>query len=154
MQANGEILKIILPLFFGLGIFLFLWLAIMYLTSITSGWGKLSKHYLFKERNTLPILEKSFQSAQFGWANYNYIIKFLFYPDGLGIEVFTIFAFKHPKLFIPWKDIYLKEIDNSLFSRNKIEIGNPNLTNMRINKSNLETMLPYLNKSNSKDDNW
>lgn len=154
MQSTSEFASAVLSLIFGVGGFLLLWQGILYLTSLAGGWNKLSKLYTFKNENISPIKVKSFQSAQFSWVNYHSSLKFLFYREGLGIKVFPLFRFKHPNLLIPWKDIYLKEKSKSIFTWNQLEIGKPVITTLSINKSNLEEILPYLNKSNSSFDNW
>jgi hypothetical protein len=137
MGSNSEIFTIVL-VFLGITFFICLWFGIIGLSSLISGWNRLSKRYPFKEKNKEPDKKKSFQSAQIGVFNYNGILTLSFYPDGLAIEVMILFSFKHPKLFIPWKEIKLKEKSKSFFFWNKFEIGNPVIATISVNDKNLE----------------
>jgi hypothetical protein len=155
MSSNSETFFIIFIISLCSLLFAFIWLIMLFLVSYFGGWNKLYQKYKFPDRIKNPIKTKSFQSIQLGMSNYNGIMKLSYYPEGIGLEVMILFRFRHPKLFIPWKDIRLKEKSKSIFVWNKLEIGNPTLAIISVNDKLLEEFNTYLvGISNKEDDRW
>lgn len=154
MQSTSESFFVIFILVACSGLFVAIWLGIMFLVSRFGGWHKLYQSYKFPSHVKQAIKSKSFQSIQIGLSNYNGVMTLSYHPEGLGMEVMILFRFAHPKILIPWKDIKLKEKAKSIFVWNKLEIGNPKIVNISVSNKILEEMNPYLTNANDTEDRW
>lgn len=152
MESTSETIFVVFIILACFSLFLVIWFGMLYLVSRFAGWGKLHKVYQFPDRLREPILVMSYQSIQIGMSNYNNVLKLTYYQEGLGIEVMILFRFQHPKIFIPWKDINLKEKSESTFTWNNLEIGNPAITNIYVSDKVFEQMNNYIKKNDTLDD--
>ena len=154
MDTNSENFFVHLIIFLGTDLFIAIWLGILFLISHLGGWSKLHKAYKFPNRVQKPFLTKKFQSIQIGISNYNGVMTLSYYPEGLGLEVMILFRFQHPKILIPWKEIKLKQKSQSIFTRNKLEVGNPPIATISVNNKVLEEINIYLTSQDTIDDRW
>jgi hypothetical protein len=149
MESNSETFFVLFILFVSISLFLLVWFGILFLGSRFGGWTKLHKAYPFPERLGEPLLVTPYQSMQIGTSSYNGIIKLSYHKEGLEMGVMILFRFQHPKLFIPWTDIILKEKSESSFTWNILDIGNPAIIDIKLNANVLEQMNPYLKKNDT-----
>jgi hypothetical protein len=91
----------ILPLFIGI------WLVMSLLLSVLGGWHSLSKIYRSAPRKTGKLY--SFSTMVLGSAfmpmSYRGCMFIRLEESGISLEVFPVFRFFHPRLFIPWDEI-------------------------------------------------
>ncbi|HMV42941.1 MAG TPA: hypothetical protein PK079_04545 [Leptospiraceae bacterium] len=153
MESNQEFIYIIFIFLICIASFSGLWLTILFLTSYFGTWSKLYNRYNFPKTLSQPLLIKKFQSAQIGISNYNAVLTLTFYKEGISFEPIFLFKFAHPKFLIPWKDIKLNKRSQSIFSWNKLDIGNPPFAKINVSDNLLETILAYSEKEET-DDRW
>ena len=83
------------------------WLAISCFLSVIGGWHALAKRY----RSTMSTSGKLFSFASMGLGRGFFPVSYrscLFVrldSAGIGLSVFPLFRFFHPKLFIPWSAV-------------------------------------------------
>lgn len=80
------------------------WLAISWVLACTGGWRALAKRY----RNATRRAGKLFPFASVGMrlgVGYGNCVFVRVDSEGIGVSVFPLFRFFHPKLFIPWSAI-------------------------------------------------
>lgn len=146
MESNFESIYTLVIIGFCVFCFAVVWLTILFLTSYFGTWTKLSKKYKFPVHTNPPNLVKKFQSAQLGISNYNGILTLTFYNEGISFETIYLFSFYHPKFLIPWRDIKLVQKSKSIFTWNRLEIGNPPFAKINVSNKTLDEMMPYLQK--------
>ena len=103
----STILSILLSFGMFLIVFPLFWIAVVYLVSLLSGWGRLAQYY----QTTSPFNGQtySWQSGYFNWARYNGVLVTGGDRDYLYLAVSILFRVGHPPLLIPWYDITTEE---------------------------------------------
>lgn len=156
MSANSpevnRILSIVAPYAFPS-----LWVIACYLFSRVSGWSQLAIHY--KATNYIPTGDLSRcwtpYSATLGRVRSKNVIKIGANQDGLFLKVFILFRLFHPNLFIPWRDVSCKRIENIVFGF-KSEIVHLRFskvpeTFLKIDDSEIVEMLREMSRGNWKE---
>lgn len=107
------------------------WCFVIWLTSIRSGWQRLAQKY----RALQPVAGKKWIS-QYGYVNgsrYGNILNLTTNDTGLFLETMPLFGFNHPRLFVPWHDLYNA---TSVTVRHRVlmqvEVGNPVMATLRL----------------------
>ncbi|MFG0250110.1 MAG: hypothetical protein ACF8OB_14575 [Phycisphaeraceae bacterium JB051] len=112
------------------------WCLVVWLIAKVSGWQQIARSYPLTQK--IPG-EKTvgMQSIRIGYlSQYNNCVTYGFSDQGMSLQLWSIFCFGHPPIFIPWEDllayetrvfktfpmvriILVKEPDRKLFLRPK-----------------------------------
>ncbi len=102
---QSEIWRIIISTFAFIGI----WVLVIGLVSLLSGWSRLAQHYRDFDNYQGKKLHGKF--GNFGWTSYGGVLILGANMQGLYLSVDILFRVFHPPLFIPWSDIQTEERD-------------------------------------------
>ncbi len=100
---QSEIWRIIISTFAFIGI----WVLVIGLVSLLSGWSRLAQHYRDFDNYQGKKLRGKF--GNFGWASYGGVLILGANMQGMYLAVNFLFSIGHPPLFIPWVDIRSEE---------------------------------------------
>ncbi len=79
------------------------WLFICWGASIASGWRNLAN--LYATPRTPSGKNFRFVYGKIGYINYNGVLVIHVDREGIYLETFVLFSFRHPPLFLPWSRI-------------------------------------------------
>lgn len=95
------------PFVFGI-FFVIIWLGVVLLLSLLSGWSRLAK--IYRSRDSFAGEQWHFVSGQLrNFVNYRNCLTVGANADGLYLSILFPFRAGHPPLFIPWSDITVSE---------------------------------------------
>ena len=80
-----------------------LWVGVLHLLAAVGGWNALARCY--PDEASSEGERFRFQSAQFGWVNYNNCVNVTVSPDGLRLSLLAPFRMGHHPICLPWRDI-------------------------------------------------
>ena len=96
--------------------FIVIWVLVIWLVSLISGWRHLAKHYRIQDMlNAYQGKKLRGRHGSFGWTSYGGVLTFGANMQGMYLAVNPLFSIGHPALFIPWIDIQTEE-SKGLFS--------------------------------------
>jgi hypothetical protein len=100
------------------------WLLIMRFAAWSSGWSRLARTY---RATAAPEGERfRWQSARFGWADYNGCLTLVVAREGLHLTLCRLFSFGHAPLLIPWSDLHVRRVKaTGWFPRVEVAVGEP-----------------------------
>jgi hypothetical protein len=104
--------------------FVVMWVGVLALISVLSGWGTLARQYPMPPNAGASPAAGTFSlvSAFLNRSRYSGCLKVTVGPEGLGLSVLGLFRMNHPPLLIPWNAIEdLRAEDNR--ARFKIRTG-------------------------------
>jgi hypothetical protein len=95
--------------------FVLLWVFVIFLLSIASGWRRLAK--TFPARGPVRGDRFTWQSGRFRLVNYNRILNITVCREGLFLSVIKLFSPFHPELFIPWEAVRNASLTSIFFMK-------------------------------------
>lgn len=116
-------LEELLPLLGPLGLVLLfapMWVGVVTLISVTSGWRRLGHTFLL--RDPTPPVPTSLATGSMGWAQYKNSLKLGADQDALYIGVFFLFRFSHPWLRIPWSHVHDDGTSGLIFKQQQLTL--------------------------------
>lgn len=111
--------------------FSLIWLFVIWLVSILSGWQRYAQKY----RATEPATGKQWFS-QYGLINgsrYGNVLNLTANDEGLFLETSTLFRFSHPRLFIPWQEFHdATPVTHRWRELLQMQVGTPSMGTMSL----------------------
>jgi len=87
--------------------FLGIWVFVVGLISVMSGWGRLAQQY--RDLDHYQGKKLRGKNGRFGGTSYSRVLIFGANMQGMYLAVNPLFSIGHPALFIPWTDIRTEE---------------------------------------------
>jgi hypothetical protein len=117
-----------------------MWVSVLYLIAMVSGWYELSKHFRFKGifyGESFP-----FRSARMRfYVHFGNCLTVGADQSGLYLSVFPIFRIGHPPLLIPWSEVVVISGETGLiFKKRELRLGRQESIPLRISTSLVETL--------------
>lgn len=103
MESEPSALAIALIILASLAGFSVIWIAVIWLLSVLSGWRVLAITYGTNREFAGQMLR--LQSGQMRWVGINRCLNIAADREGLYLSMLPIFAIFHAPLFVPWRDI-------------------------------------------------
>ena len=112
-------------------IFPLMWILVVWLISLTSGWQQLAERY----PATQPATGRKWL-GQFGLVNrarYSNVLNLTTDDTGVWIEVIPLFRINHPPLFIPWHEIHSPQpVTFRWHQLVQVDVGHPRVATLRL----------------------
>ncbi|MGA7795384.1 MAG: hypothetical protein WCA19_20285 [Candidatus Acidiferrales bacterium] len=117
-----------------------MWVSVLYLIAMVSGWYELSKRFRFKGKfygESLP-----FRSARMRfYVHFGNSLTVGADQSGLYLAVFPIFRIGHPHLLIPWSEVVVISGETGLiFKKRELRLGRQESIPLRISTSLVKTL--------------
>ncbi len=134
-----KLMILLAPLFF-----IAFWIFVIFLIS-RFGWARLAGKYRFDGQffgNRIGLI-----SATINWAEYNNALILHVNEKGMLIKPLKIFAFFHPPLLIPWREIKEVQERKVFFIRFwELEIGRPKIGRIRLKDRDFQKIEARINR--------
>ena len=145
-----EPLFIIFPVIIFLVFFIAIWTFVCFILSRVGGWEKLAQVYRYD--GEFSGKRWRFRSCRMnGFVNYNNCLTFGASPEGLYINIFPMFRFRHPPLLIAWSEIKEEQAKGIIFEYRELSFDRVQNVKIRVTASLAEQIFNGQNRQGDND---
>jgi hypothetical protein len=113
-------------------IFGILWCGLCWLIGAICGWRKLAQRYFHANPASFGSQHEEV-SGKVGFFPYNKLLQVTLTDQGFFLEIMVLFRVGHPRLFIPWDEVYERHQTRLGFRRaTELGIGTPVLVSITL----------------------